>query len=104
MQKADTYTHKDSIIISLTFISMFFCFYLDSFASSCASETPKMMGLCAWFVFSILVGIESSKVIRLQVVISIIVACIGEHFASLYLHAYTYRCMDIPWYVPPGKF
>jgi hypothetical protein len=43
-----------------------------------------------------------NREVRTQVVIAIIFATIGEHFASPYMQGYTYRFGNVPAYVPPG--
>jgi hypothetical protein len=59
------------------------------------------MGLIAWtFLFALLFG--ENKEVRMQVIIAVAFATLGEHFASIYMGGYTYRFGNVPAYVPPG--
>ena len=59
------------------------------------------MGLIAWtFLFGLLLG--ENKEVRMQVIIAVAFATLGEHFASIYMGGYTYRFGNVPAYVPPG--
>ena len=59
------------------------------------------MGLIAWtFLFGLLFG--ENKEVRMQVIIAVAFATLGEHFASIYMGGYTYRFGNVPAYVPPG--
>jgi hypothetical protein len=43
-----------------------------------------------------------NKDVRMQVIIAVVFATLGEHFASIYMGGYTYRFGNVPAYVPPG--
>ena len=59
------------------------------------------LGVCGWvFLTGLLLG--ESKDVRVQVLIAVMFATIGEHFASPYMGGYTYRFGNVPAYVPPG--
>jgi hypothetical protein len=52
------------------------------------------------FLIGLLLG--ENREVRTQVVIAVIFATIGEHFASPFMGGYTYRFENVPAYVPPG--
>jgi len=52
------------------------------------------------FLIGLLLG--ENREVRMQVVIAVIFATIGEHFASPFMGGYTYRFGNVPAYVPPG--
>ena len=64
-------------------------------------EKQQALGVCGWIFLVCLLAGENREV-RTQVVIAIIFATIGEHFASPYMQGYTYRFGNVPAYVPPG--
>ncbi len=94
------YTHRkrDYYIAVFTFICVAICLLSDANASP---EKQNALGVCGWvFLIGWLLG--ENKEIRMQVVIAVIFATIGEHFASPYMGGYTYRFHNVPAYVPPG--
>ena len=94
------YPHRtrDYFIAGFTFFCCAVSLLIDGSASI---EIQNALGIIAWiFLFALLVG--ENKEIRMQVIIAVAFATIGEHFASLYMEGYTYRFENIPWYVPPG--
>ena len=94
------YPHRtrDYFIAGFTFFCCAVSLVIDGSASI---EIQNALGIIAWiFLFALLVG--ENKEIRMQVIIAVAFATIGEHFASLYMEGYTYRFENIPWYVPPG--
>jgi hypothetical protein len=94
------YAHRgrDYFIAAFTFL----CVALSSmFEVSASMEKQYAMGAIAWaFLGWLLIG--ESRETRMQVVIAVLFATIGEHIASLYLGGYTYRFENVPAYVPPG--
>ncbi len=94
------YVHRmrDYFIAGFTFLSVAICLISDADATI---EKQNALGVCAWvFLVGLLLG--ECKFVRMQVVIAIIFATIGEHFASPYMGGYTYRFENVPAYVPPG--
>ncbi len=89
---------RDYVLSCITFISIALCLVLDSNASP---FFQNMLGVFAWtFLIWLLKG-ECVQV-RAQVVVAILFATIGEHFASPYMGGYIYRFNNVPAYVPPG--
>jgi len=71
------------------------------FEVSASVEKQHALGVIAWVLLGgLLLG--ESKETGMQVVIAVVFATIGEHFASLYMGGYTYRFENVPAYVPPG--
>lgn len=95
-----TYTHKlrDYFIAAFTFICVAISLNIDANGSI---EKQNLMGIIAWiFLIGLLFG--EKKDVRMQVVIAVAFATIGEHFASIYMGGYIYRLENVPAYVPPG--
>ena len=89
---------RDFGIATITFCCIALCFFLDVDAPL---WRQNLLGLCGWtFLFLLLVG-ESSAV-RIQVMIAVAFATVGEHFASPYMQGYIYRFVNVPAFVPPG--
>jgi hypothetical protein len=89
---------RDYFIASLTFICVAISLNIDASGSL---EQQNNMGLIAWtFLFALLFG--ENKEVRMQVIIAVAFATLGEHFASIYMGGYTYRFGNVPAYVPPG--
>ncbi len=89
---------RDYFIAIFTFICVAICLITDANAPI---EKQNALGVCAWvFLIGLLLG-ESLEV-RLQVMIAVGFATIGEHFASPYMEGYIYRFHNVPAYVPPG--
>jgi hypothetical protein len=95
-----SYTHKkrDYFIAAFTFFCVAICLLSDANASI---EKQNALGVCGWvFLIGLLLG--ENREVRTQVVIAVIFATIGEHFASPFMGGYTYRYSNVPAYVPPG--
>jgi len=88
----------DMAIIGSSFFFVALALYLDASANMVLQNT---MGLCAWF-FLVLMLVGERMAVRMQVLVAIAFATIGEYFASVYLGAYIYRFENVPAYVPPG--
>lgn len=96
----ECYEHKkrDYFIAVFTFFCVAVCLITDADASL---EKQNALGVCGWvFLLGLLLG--ENREIRLQVVIAIVFATLGEHFASPFMGGYTYRFGNVPAYVPPG--
>lgn len=94
------YAHRkrDYFIAAFTFLCVAICLISDADASM---EKQNALGVCGWvFLIGWLLG--ENREIRMQVVIAVIFATIGEHFASPFMGGYTYRFENVPAYVPPG--
>ncbi|WP_235590336.1 hypothetical protein [Nitrosomonas ureae] len=90
--------NKDYFIAGFTFFCVAVSLVIDGSASY---ETQNIMGVIAWiFLFGLLIG--ENKEVRMQVVVAVVFATAGEHFASIYMEGYTYRFGNVPLYVPPG--
>jgi hypothetical protein len=95
-----SYPHKkwDYFVVAFTFFCVAVCLILESRPSV---EQQRALGVLAWiFLGSLLLG--ENRETRTQVVIAVLFATIGEHFASIYMGGYTYRFGNVPAYVPPG--
>lgn len=99
-QAKGAYVHnkRDYLIAGFTFLCVAICLLSDANASL---EKQNALGVCGWiFLTGLLLG--ENKEVRMQVVIAVIFATIGEHFASPFMGGYTYRFQNVPAYVPPG--
>ncbi|MCX7089733.1 MAG: hypothetical protein NTV00_16985 [Methylococcales bacterium] len=89
---------RDYYIAVFTFFCVAVCLVSDANASI---EKQNALGVCGWvFLLGWLLG--ECKYVRMQVLIAVAFATIGEHFASVYMGGYTYRFSNVPAYVPPG--
>lgn len=89
---------RDYFIAGFTFFCVAVCLLSDAHASL---EKQNALGVCGWvFLIGWLLG--ENRETRMQVLIAVIFATIGEHFASPYMGGYTYRFGNVPAYVPPG--
>lgn len=89
---------RDYLIALFTFIAVAICLTVDADASLAKQNA---LGVCAWtFLICALLG--ECRSVKIQVMIAVIFATIGEHFASVYMGGYTYRFENVPAYVPPG--
>lgn len=89
---------RDYFIAAFTFFCVAVCLLSDSNA---ALAKQNALGVCGWvFLIGLLLG--ECKYVRMQVMIAVAFATIGEHFASVYMGGYTYRFGNVPAYVPPG--
>jgi hypothetical protein len=86
------------IIANITFAGIALCLYVDSLHDL---ELQNALGKCAWVVLLGLLAWEDNLV-RLQVLIAVLFATLGEHFASGLMQGYIYYFHNIPAYVPPG--
>lgn len=94
------YVHRkrDYCIAAFTFFCVAVCLIIELSASV---ENQPALGAIAWvFLGGLLLG--ENRETKMQVVIAVLFATIGEHFASLYMGGYTYRFENVPAYVPPG--
>ncbi len=94
------YAHnmRDYFIAAFTFFCVAVSLVIDGSASI---EMQNILGIIAWvFLIALLFG--ENKEIRMQVIIAVAFATMGEHFASIYMGGYTYRFENVPLYVPPG--
>ena len=92
--------HKkhDYFIAVFTFFCVAVCLLTDGDASI---EKQNALGVCGWvFLIGLLLGENVDT--RIQVLIAVGFATIGEHFASPFMGGYTYRFHNVPAYVPPG--
>ena len=95
-----SYPHRkrDYFIASFTFFCVAVCLLSDANASI---EKQNALGVCGWvFLIGLLLG--ENREVRMQVLIAVVFATIGEHFASPFMGGYTYRFGNVPAYVPPG--
>jgi hypothetical protein len=94
------YPHRkrDYFIAAFTFFCVAVCLQVDANATL---EKQNALGVCAWvFLTGLLLG--ENREIRMQVIVAIAFATIGEHFASPFMRGYIYRFENVPAYVPPG--
>ena len=95
---ASTHRRRDYGIAAFTFLSVAVS---SLFEISASVERQHALGALAWvFLGALLLG--ENKETRVQVLIAVIFATLGEHFASIYMGGYTYRFENVPAYVPPG--
>ena len=97
---ADSACHRgrDYAIAAFTFI----CVGISGiFEIQASIETQLALGCIAWLLLAGLLMGENRET-QMQVVIAVVFATVGEHFASLYMGGYTYRFENVPAYVPPG--
>lgn len=95
---ASTHRLRDYAIAAFTFLSVGVS---SLFEISASVERQHALGVLAWvFLGALLLG--ENKETRVQVLIAVIFATVGEHFASIYMGGYTYRFENVPAYVPPG--
>lgn len=89
---------RDYFIAAFTFL----CVALSGiFEIQASMEMQLAMGCVAWLLLGgLLIG--ENRETQMQVVIAVVFATVGEHFASLYMGGYTYRFENVPAYVPPG--
>jgi hypothetical protein len=89
---------RDYYIAGFTFFSVAVCLFTDADAGI---EKQNALGVIAWvFLIGLLLG--ECKFVRMQVLIAVAFATMGEHFASVYMEGYIYRYSNVPAYVPPG--
>lgn len=89
---------RDYYIAGFTFFCVAVCLVSDANADLAKQNA---LGVCGWvFLIGWLLG--ECKYVRMQVLIAVAFATVGEHFASVYMGGYTYRFGNVPAYVPPG--
>lgn len=89
---------RDYFIAVFTFVCVAICLTTDANATL---EKQNALGVCGWvFLIGLLLG-ENLET-RVQVLIAVAFATLGEHFASPYMEGYIYRFHNVPAYVPPG--
>ncbi|WP_031434551.1 hypothetical protein [Methylomarinum vadi] len=89
---------RDYFIALFTFITTAICLITDSFAPL---EMQYVLGVCGWtFLLAFLWG--ECKYVRVQVLVAVVFATLGENFASLFMRGYIYRFENLPFYVPAG--
>jgi hypothetical protein len=89
---------RDYFIAAFTFFCVAVCLFSDAHADLAKQNA---LGVCGWvFLIGLLLG--ESQHVRMQVMIAVAFATIGEHFASVYMQGYIYRFGNVPAYVPPG--
>lgn len=89
---------RDYYIALFTFFCVAVCLISDANASLAKQNA---LGVCGWvFLLGWLLG--ECKYVRMQVIIAVAFATVGEHFASVYMGGYIYRFANVPAYVPPG--
>ena len=92
------HNQRDYFIAAFTFISVAGSLISDGSGSQ---QWQYALGVFAWFfLFCLLMGETVS--VRMQVIVAVAFATVGENFASPYLGGYIYRFENVPAYVPPG--
>lgn len=89
---------QDGVISIVTYSCIGLCLAIDADATM---KTQNALGACAWAILLTILFKETMHV-RMQVIIAIAFATVGEHFASPYMGGYTYRFENVPAYIPPG--
>ncbi len=93
-----THNKRDYFITVFTFFCVAICLIADADANI---DKQNALGVAGWvFLLGLLLG--ECKFVRMQVLIAVAFATIGEHFASVFMGGYTYRFENVPSYVPPG--
>lgn len=89
---------RDYMIATFTFVVTAICLTIDG------SGSREMQWALAFFGYLFLVLLLSgeSKLLRMQVVVALLFATVGEIFASPYMEGYLYRFGSVPPYVPAG--
>lgn len=89
---------RDYFIAAFTFVTTAICLITDSFAP--IELQPVLAGFGWLFLIAFLRG--ECKYVRVQVLIAVAFATLGENFASLFMRGYIYRFENLPTYVPAG--
>ena len=93
-----THNKRDYFITIFTFFCVAVCLITDADADI---QKQNALGVAGWvFLIGLLLG--ECKFVRMQVLIAVAFATLGEHFASVFMGGYTYRYENVPAYVPPG--
>jgi hypothetical protein len=97
-QNLHPHNKRDYYIAGFTFFCVAACLFTDSDATL---EKQHLLGAFGWlFLIGWLRG--ENKEIRVQVLIAVMFATVGEHFASPFMEGYIYRFHNVPAYVSPG--
>ncbi|MCK5728312.1 MAG: hypothetical protein KAH08_03735 [Methylococcales bacterium] len=89
---------RDYIISFVAFLSVTIALTYDG---SAPLEHQKVLAVIAWGILLPMLWGES-QLIRMQVLVAMAFATLGENFASLYMEGYIYRFKNIPMYIPAG--
>jgi len=89
---------RDYYIALAAFVGVALCFIIDSVAGP---GLQRALGVAGWVTLFVFLAGESAHV-RVQVLVAVAFATLGEHFASIYMAGYTYRMENVPAFVPPG--
>ncbi len=94
------YAHhkKDYYIAAFTFTCTAICLTIDGFARQ---ELQWFLAFFGYLFLAILLSGES-LLTRMQVIVALLFATMGEFFASPYMEGYLYRFGSVPPYVPAG--
>lgn len=93
-----THNNRDYFIAGFTFFCVAICLWTDADGDLAKQNA---LGVCGWvFLLGLLLG--ECKFVRMQVLIAVAFATMGEHFASVFMGGYTYKYENVPAYVPPG--
>lgn len=89
---------RDYSIVAFTFVVTAICLVIDGSASR------EMQWLLACFGYAFLLALLAGEttLLRMQVVVALLFATLGEIFASPYMQGYLYRFGGVPPYVPAG--
>ncbi len=89
---------RDYIISFVAFLSVTIALTYDG---SAPLEHQKVLAVIAWGILLPMLWGETN-LIRMQVLVAMAFATLGENFASLYMEGYVYRFKNIPLYIPAG--
>ncbi|MGH7182122.1 MAG: hypothetical protein ACREJN_09110 [Nitrospiraceae bacterium] len=89
---------RDYVIAAYTFFAVAVCLTFEVDASL---ERQYILGGIAFVSLLVMLLGEKTEA-RMQVIVAVVFATWGEHFASIYMGGYTYRFGNVPAYVPPG--
>jgi len=91
---------RDYKIASFTFLCVTVFLTYDGQATT-PLFAQTILAILAWTFLIIMLKGETGLV-RIQVLIAVVFATIGENFASLYMEGYIYRLHNLPLYIPAG--
>ena len=99
-QAGVAYVHhkRDYYIAAFTFVITGICLTIDGSASR---EMQWALAFFGYLFLAILLSGEST-LLRMQVIVALSFATVGELFASPYMEGYLYRFGSVPPYVPAG--
>jgi hypothetical protein len=90
--------YRDYAISFVAFLSVTLALTYDG---SAPLAHQKILAVIAWGILLTMLWGEKN-LIRMQVLVAIAFATLGENFASLYMEGYLYRFKNIPAYIPAG--